>query len=156
MSCRISSSWIDLAGFPPGTQAAGSLVKVPLNLLERIIFEVEFSEQKEPANQSVDSLSFISLGQSFSRLDSSTPYFLSIWFLHCFLKDTAPRHDFQRKIRRDFGKRNGTASSLISSAVTVINICCMRHTCLVLHPLLPPAELLAQAHFKVHGLQSCR
>lgn len=54
---RISSLRPDLCGFPPGTQAAGSSVKVPLSLLERIILEGEFSEQKEQAKQSVNSLS---------------------------------------------------------------------------------------------------
>lgn len=47
---RISSLRRDLVDFPPGTQAAGSSVKVPLNLLERIILEVEFCEQKEQTN----------------------------------------------------------------------------------------------------------
>lgn len=44
---RISSLRLDLGGFPPETRAAGSSVKVPLSLLERIILEGEFSEQKE-------------------------------------------------------------------------------------------------------------
>lgn len=135
LSCRISSPWTDLGGFPPGTQTAGSLVKVPLNLLERIILEVEFSEQKEPANQPVDSLSLISLGQSFSGMDSSTwpPYGSSIasWRMR------PPIQDFQR-FQEIWGKKkkpHWTPSSLISSAVTVIiNICCMLHVCLCLHP----------------------
>lgn len=55
---RISSLRLDLGGFPLGTQAGGGSVKVPLNLLERIILEGEFSEQ-EQANQSVNSLSLL-------------------------------------------------------------------------------------------------
>lgn len=53
----LDMTWV---AFPQGTQAAGGSVKVPLNLLKRIILEGELSEQKEQANQSVNSLSLFS------------------------------------------------------------------------------------------------
>lgn len=88
---RISSLRLDLGGFPPETQAAGSSVKVPLILLERIILEGDFTEQKAQANSlSIHFPHFchliVSLAQTLLKLPVVLHHMVTICFLHYSLK----------------------------------------------------------------------